>query len=181
MRSELTKVAGTDTIVRLFRGGIEDGWVDGWVIACGDEFVVIEIFDDACRPDGFNCFRFSDVTDVVVPSPRDGFLKRAIAVTGSARQTACGIEPSSIQAILCTGSQNQELTTIHLEEKNPGSCWIGQIQDITDEDVHLTCIDTDGNFHQDTEIYKLADITRVDFGSAYERVLQLVNESYASG
>ena len=53
-KSQLEEARDLDAIVRIYREGLEDGFVDGFVVAVGDDFFALEVFDKACRLDGYN-------------------------------------------------------------------------------------------------------------------------------
>ncbi|MFN7164931.1 MAG: hypothetical protein ACK4P2_08965 [Hyphomonas sp.] len=58
IKLRLEAARASSEIVRVVRDGLEQGWVDGYVCALGDDFFQVEVFDSAGRLDGYNCLRY---------------------------------------------------------------------------------------------------------------------------
>ena len=172
-KSQLEEARDLDAIVRIYREGLEDGFVDGFVVAVGDDFFALEVFDKACRLDGYNCLRYRDISELVVPAPHAAFLKNALKARGLARSDHFGADVSSLPALLASAGQNFPFVSVFYEGEDD-VCWIGRVVTVTDHEVRLTYINPDGRFDSEPSSYMLDGITRVDFGGSYEDALHLV-------
>ena len=76
--------------------------------------------------------------------------------------------------LLLSANKHFPLVTIHLEEVDPDVCYIGKVSGVDKEFVKLMCITPDGEWEEEESFYYLKDITRIDFGGAYEDALDLV-------
>ena len=79
IKSQLEEAFARGTIVRIYEDELEDGWIEGWVAALGDDFFAMEVFDKACRLNGYNCLRYSDVKKLSTPAPHATFLSRVLS------------------------------------------------------------------------------------------------------
>jgi hypothetical protein len=173
VRKALEGAKERDEIVRVYRAGLEDGWAAGFVAGIGPEFFALQIFDKACRIDGFNCLRYRDVTDWKAPEPYSDFLRKALLARGLTPASGLAVELGSLTTILETANKAFPLVAIHLEE-DEGVCYIGRVQSITESEVSLLEISPDARWDSAPTLHPLSEITRVDFGGAYEEALHLV-------
>ena len=172
-KSQLEEARDLDAIVRVYREGLEDGWVDGFVVALGDDFIALEVFDKAGRLDGYNCLRYRDISELVVPAPNAAFLTKALKARGLARSDHFKVDVSSPPALLASAGQNFPLVSV-FDEGQDNVCWIGKVVAVTEHEVRLTYINPDARFDREPSSYLLDGITRVDFGGSYEEALHLV-------
>lgn len=173
IKSQLEEAFARGTIVRIYEDELEDGWIDGWVAALGDDFFAMEVFDKACRLNGYNCLRYSDVKKLSTPAPHATFLSSALAARGLSRTRIFEVDLSSTQALLESAGKAFPLVTIHCEE-DFDACWIGKVTGVSEDEVQIRCIDPDAKLDSQLSTYKLAEIRQVDVGGGYEEALHLV-------
>ncbi len=159
--------------VRVARAGLEDGWADGYLVGMGPEFFAIHLLDKGIRLDGFNCMRYADVSSVDVPSPYSAFHDRVLALRGQEPAPSLPVDLSSVSALIRTAGAVYPVVTLHLESQDPHCCYIGKVLSVDDEMVSMRSIDPGGAWEDGHAAYSLSEITRVDFGSAYEEALVL--------
>ena len=170
----LSKAKADQCIVRVYRNGLEDGWVSGYVISCGKEFFVLEVFDKATRLDGFTCLRYEDVTECESPCPSQGFLVSALRLRNESGNKVVDFDAPTVARLLGNTAKNFPVVSIHLEECDPECCFIGTVVSLTAEKVGLLLITPDGEWEDEPESFVLKDITRLDFGGTYEAALVMV-------
>jgi hypothetical protein len=66
------------------------------------------------------------------------------------------------------------LVTIHRERVDRGVCWIGRVIGVDRGCVKLLEIRPDATWNDEPEVYRLSEITRIDFGGGYAEALKLV-------
>lgn len=176
IRSRLEDARARGIIVRAAREGLEDGWIDGYVAALGDEFFALEVFDKAFRLNGYCCLRYRDVTDLRTPAPHAEFHEKALRARGGARSKSFDVDVSSLPLLLASAGRVFPLLTIHEEDEND-ACWIGKLVTVSDEEIELLYISPDAKFDEAPTIYRLEGICTVEFGGAYEEALHLVSRA----
>jgi hypothetical protein len=160
-------------IIRVYREGLEDGWAEGFVVGVGPDFFALCLIDKGCRVDGFNCLRYCDITDFVVPAPRAQFLKRALMFRGQTQVSGLTFELISLPMLLQSAGKAFPVVSIFYEADDE-ICYIGRVHRVTINEVHLLEISPDAQWDSMPTVHPLAGITRVDFGGAYEEALYLV-------
>ena len=165
--------ASLGSAVRIFRSGLEDGWADGYLVATGSEFFALHLVDKGIRLDGFNCFRYSDVTSTELPAPYSSFMNRVLRLRGERIADSFPFDLSTIGALLRDAGRAYPLVALHLESADPHVFDVGKILSVGDHEVSIQSITPAGEWLDDVETYALSDISRVDFGGAYEEALML--------
>jgi hypothetical protein len=174
LKRQLLKAMGSDALIRLERSNVEDGSISGYVVALGPEFFLMEVLDDSIRLDGFYCLRYRDVTNCKVPSPTHEFVEKALQIREFTRAEKPQIDLSSIGALLESAGAASPVITIHPEEADPGTCFIGRFVHLNGNILQLMEITPDGEWDDEPEEHAIDEITRVDFGGGYEEALLLV-------
>ena len=173
-KRQLLQAMGSDTLIRIERSSVEDGSIDGYVVALGPQFFLMEVIDDSIRMDGHYCLRYQDVTDCESPCSRRDFIEKVLRLRGAVRGEKPQVDLSSIEAIVQTVGTSQPILTIHPEEADPGTCYIGEYRGIDGGYLNLLELTTDGKWSEESGKYAVEEITRVDFGGSYEEALLLV-------
>lgn len=174
VKEELSRSVEGRLLVKIRRDEIEDGSVSGYVISLGPEFFVLEVVDPGYGINGFNCLRYRDVTECEVPAPTWRFLERSLELRGIQRNPSPQVDPSSLPALLRTAGASFPVITIHPEEANPDVCYIGRFAGLEANMLQLLEISPDAEWGEEEEEHCIDEITRIDFGCAYEEALVLV-------
>lgn len=171
-RREIELALSAGRVVRVYRDGLENGWAHGFISAVGPEFFALESIDEGVRFNGFECLRYKDVSDFKSPDPSAAFVEKVLKIRGLVRQSA-SFNLSSVPDLLRTAGAAFPVVTLHLEGPDDGVCYIGKVKAVTEFTAHLLEVSPDGKWDTAPTPYQLADITRVDFGGAYEEALFL--------
>ena len=163
-------------VVRVYREEVEDGWFTGYIVATGPEFFALEIIDDGIRFDGFTCMRYAEVSDCDVPAPHAEFHEAALRLRGLTRASKFEPDVSDLASLLRTAAEAYPLVTIHLEIEDPDCCYIGKVGEVSYDKVEMQTIAPGARWDEEIYEYDLDEITRVDFGGAYEDALWIVSE-----
>jgi hypothetical protein len=129
---------------------------------------------DGIRYDGFQCFRLRDVRELRVPNPHADFVEKVLRLRGERTPKKPRVKLETLESLLVTASRCFPLVTIHREVVDPHVCHIGRVEGIARGWVPLLEIDPSGVWDAEPIEYRLAEITRVDFGGDYEEALFLV-------
>ena len=157
-----------------FTRPLEQGTVNGYVLDAGPRFFLIAYLDEYIRLNGFQCFRVADVRRLQVPPKDAGFYEAALSKRNQRRPPRPPVNLSSIEPLLLSAGRAFPLVTIHRELADPDVCHIGRVIDAAKGRVSLLEIGSDAVWDRKPTQYRLSEITRVDFGGAYEEALALV-------
>jgi hypothetical protein len=174
IREQLDRARAKDQIVRVYREGLEDGWVDGHVAGLGPEFFAIELVDKGIRLDGYTCMRYADVTECLAPGPRADFLRKALAARKMEYGRALAVDFSSLSSLVRTAGTIFPLLSIFIEGDDDDVCYIGKVVSVSDLHIRLLEISPGAEWGPAPTAWQLKAITRVDFGGSYEDALFLV-------
>ena len=160
-----------------FASALERGTVNGYVLNIGPQFFLIALVSNGIRPNGFQCYRLSDIRKLRVPYRYARFHEAVLRKRGIRFPKKPPVVVSSLAELLLTANRAFPLVTIHREKVDAGACWIGRVVDLSKGRVTLLEIRPDASWDRELETYRLSEITRVDFGGDYEDALQLIGGS----
>jgi hypothetical protein len=172
-RADLVRAQGSGELVRVHRS-VESGWANGYVVGVGPEFFAVCLVSDLIIFNGFQAFRFVDLSAVEAPAPHADFVDRALRLRKALRPRDPSIDLKDLPSLLRSASAAFPLIALHREIKDPDVCHIGSVEGLTNDAVVLKAIGPDADWLEERETFALADITRVDFGGLYEEALSLV-------
>lgn len=177
MLIELEKAKSRNNLVRIFREELDgvDSWYDGFVLEANDEMVLLQLVDDSIRLNGYQILFLEDISDFVHPSPFNDFQKKVLTLRGEKIQYP-NIHLTELGDLLLDITEAYGLVTLHREEQEDDSCEIGRVLKVDDVSFELEEIGSDARWFDETYEYDLYDITRIEFGGAYEEALLLVNQ-----
>ncbi len=146
----------------------------GRLLGVGPRFFLLAEVKDACWWDGFLCGRLADMRDLSAPYRHDSFVERALKLGGEKQPRKPRIDLSTPRNLVLSASRLFPLVTLHCERIDPDVCFIGRVVKADDARVSLLEITPDATWDSDPSEFLLKDITRVEFGGAYEQALHLV-------
>jgi len=177
MLIELEKARTRKNVVRIFREEIDgpDNWTDGFIIAANEEMVLMQLIDDGVHLNGYQILFLEDMSDFMHPAPFHDFQKRVLESRGEEIEDP-EVDLDDLAVLLMDISEEFGLVTIHREEVDSDGCEIGRVLRADATTFELEEIGSDARWFDETYEYDLYDITRIEFGSAYEDALLLANE-----
>jgi hypothetical protein len=170
--SQLNDALRARQFVRCSRR-FEESPIRGYILDIGPRFFLMALVSDRLWFDGFECFRFSDVSKVIA-DPYARFAESALRKRRERLPKKPRVSVASIEELLLTAGRTFSLVTIHREQVDSGVCWIGRILDVKQGHVSLLEINPDATWDEKPTTYRLKEITRVNFGGDYEDALHLV-------
>ena len=176
-QAQLEKARDSSALIRFARAQIESGTGTGYVVDVGPEFVLLLIVDDGARFNGFEAIRIADISDLSDPDPHAEFVEEALRLRGEQVSESPPVAVESLTALLMSAGLAFPVVTIHREDVDSEVCHIGHVVSVSEGHVKLLQIDPDADWDDEPTDYRLSEITRVDFGGAYEEALVLVGGS----
>ncbi len=174
IREKVTVASRSDSGIRIYRAQIDSDWLHGRVVAIGAQFFAIELVSDAIYLDGYVCLRYTDVSEIEMPDPSWSFIEKALSLRAQRTHDKISLNCTSVETVLRSIPANFGLISITRDKVDSDSCYIGKIRGLTNDSVSLSTINPEAKWDSEPMTIKLADVTRVDFGGAYEEALELV-------
>lgn len=170
-RGRLAKAQRDTTMVRVVRSPKHADKIEGFIVAVGDRWAVIQGTHEGGYFDGYSAFRLEDVTKI---RPARGFSDQ-FARTLPTWPPRCpeGLELDSTVSVL--HSMAARSTVIGIEQENRLSAiWIGKLVEAKRRWTWLLEIRPDATWHEEPLGYKTKKITLVTIDSLYQRALLVV-------
>jgi len=163
-------------LVRLSRDSIEDGWITGFVSGYSEQLALVTVVSEFVTYNGFETVRIKDVTEIELPHPNADFLDEALALRAAKPPVIpTGIDLSSFSSLL-DSLDVLSLITLHTETTDFEGCYIGVVHSVDQDFLSIFEITPDATYDSEPSSFSLDDITRIDFGGAYEEaLLQVAN------
>jgi len=98
------------------------------------------------------------------PDPYATFVETALKKRSERRPKKPRVSVGSIEELLLSAGRAFPLVTIHREQVDLEVCWIGRVQGIDRGRLSLLEIGPDAKWEDSPEEYRVAEITRVNFG-----------------
>jgi hypothetical protein len=149
----------------------------GYVLDIGPRFFLLGFVDDNIRFNGFQCMRLNDVRRLRVPDPYANFIVAALRKRGEIISKKPRVSVNGLPELLRSANRLFPLVTIHQQRLKPDTCEIGRVVGIAKNHVSLLEIGPDAIWEEKPTEIAFREITRVDFGGAYEDALHLVGGS----
>lgn len=159
-----------------FASALDRGTINGYVLYIGPQFFLIALVSDGIRPNGFQCFRLSDVRKLQVPDKYARFHEAVLKKRGARFPKKPHVDVKSLPRLLLTANKAFPLVTIHREKKERSACWIGRVVDLSRGRLTLLEIGPGASWDRELHTHRLSEITRVDFGGDYENALYMIGE-----
>lgn len=155
--------------------------LSGVVVAVGDEWLLLELWDDSVYFDGWAALRIADVTAVESEALE---FERYVARARAELPAPPAIPLELLQAIAQTGvsavtamAASHPLVGIWTEEDDAEVLFIGRAENDGSADVTLREIDSAGVWQRDLTDFDAGEITRVTIGGRYQDALERFGES----
>jgi hypothetical protein len=172
MAARLSAAMQEKQLVRFSRR-FENTTVRGYVLDIGPVFFLFALVSDRIWLDGFECFRVADIRKVK-PDPYRTFAERALKLRGERFPKKPRVDLTSAEDLLLSAMRAFPLVTIHREKLDPDVCSIGRVLSINKGQMSFLEISPDATWDQKPRMFKLSEITRVNFAGDYEEALHLV-------
>lgn len=173
-RKDLAATFDEGQIVRIDRSPEIEDDIDGYVVGVSELFVMLHAIDlNFINLNGYIVLRTEDIRRYRVREDHEFFLNRALKLKGIQPVPQPEIDLSSVPTLLTSAEARFPLVTIHREIMNSETCFIGRVQKLTDKTVTMEEISPAAKSDR-ARRYSFKDITRIDFGGAYEEALALV-------
>ena len=162
-------------LIQFDRRPIDRDLLVGLALKWSTDITVIHVLENSqFQLNGYAVFRNSEVRRWR-PIPRDEFYARAAVLNRVLPELPTGVKITSMKEAVSTAGKAFPLITIHRERIQRGVCEIGTFLRTTQRSVVLRPISPEAEWEEE-ETYLLRDITLLEFGGAYEQLLDRMSK-----
>jgi hypothetical protein len=155
-------------LVEFDRKPIDKSPLRGFVLRWTDEVTLVHVVEDQTfQLNGYAIFLNADVCKWRVVT-KDMFFAKASAIN-KLRPSRPKIVLGEMKQVLASAA-SVPLVVIHRERTHPGVCQIGRVLSTSQRSVVLQLVSPSGVW-EEKEKFLLREITLVEFGGGYERLL----------
>jgi hypothetical protein len=161
------------TVRRAIKGADR---LHGYVLAVGSRWILMAELASGIYLDGVVAVRVKDVVEVRRDSMSGRFVRRALELHGEwpPRLPAGAVTLAKTRELIKSCAKLAPLVTLHVEYNDPDVCYIGVPVGWGKRSVKLLGVTPQATWETSPDSWKLADLSRVEFGGRYERTLDEV-------
>jgi hypothetical protein len=172
-REALERAEALRDVVRIRIASDPDATYDGFVVGVGKELVLLHEIDQGAFMNGYRAFRINDVREAESLDPDESFLARASHVLALEPVARPNVELDSVPQLIVSAQRDYPLIALHVDWTDPGVCYIGRARTVDDGVVELHNLSPAARW-EETDTYRLEDVTHISFGDAYMHALAVV-------
>jgi hypothetical protein len=180
LRRDLLAAKERGTPVRIERHGLEDEemYREALVVDVSPTLVLLNRISDRLDLDGFEVLRLADVTGVQTEWRTKRFLERALELKGQVRKSPAGpIDLAGMREAVTSANAAYPVIVVDCEEFMFGDPPVGRIREEVPRGFRLHWLTPEARWELDGTPYRWADVTRLEFGNEYERMLAMVADA----
>ena len=179
MLDKLARLIGTGLPVEIYRGKLDTAGTMGFVVGVSPDTLLLHIIEsNSLTLNGYIAYRIADITSFKL---NETFIGKALRLAGCLPAIPEGIDSTTLHTVLETAMSRYPLVTLAMEEKRPGTIFIGKVTQSNDKAVWLQKIGTKADW-RDVERYKWKNISLVSFGDGYTRgIVELLKSEERQG
>lgn len=153
--------------------------VEGYVVAIGDDWVLLWAVDNNLAMDGWAALRIRDLFSVQKASERGDDVQRRVMEAANEwpprAPAICNV--SDLPSILHMADVSAPLLALHREAARPDAFVVGKSTAGDEKHITLEDLSSYGRWNG-TRVLDTDDVTRVEFGTIYLQRLALAMEPY---
>ncbi len=159
--------------IRIFRQRVEgdDAWICGILMDASRDLLLLQTVSNQIHLNGYQIIRRRDISHIERPAPQHEFINKALKLRGQTPRHPGALNLESMSKALKSSTRLSPLVTIHQEITDPSVCWIGRIHRINDDLLTLQSMTPEAQLESFQDEYDVENITRIEFGGAYEDAL----------
>jgi hypothetical protein len=152
--------------------------IAGFVVAIGDDWVLMQVVERRFHLDGWEAIRIRDVNSIIrLPmTGKPGVVERVLTARNNWPVVApIGCDVSSVRSIVEMARRHGELIEVHREKKNPYKFAVGRVLEFDGDQLTLHKLSDSAHWLDSREI-PVRSITRLAFANDYVGALELIME-----
>jgi len=168
---------GTAPLVQVTRAAFDAGGAPsvGLLLASSAAFVLLHKLSADFTLDGYEVIRTRDVTDLAHQFPRGDFYRRVLERKGLAARSPGAVDLGAPDRLLASAQALFPLLVVHEEGLRPDEVMVGRVVGATPTGYRFRLMDPEARWLEPIEFHRYSALTRVEFGSAYEMTLAMMD------
>ncbi len=170
----LGSLIGTGAIIEVDRSPMTRFTLLGFPLEVSEEFMLLQNISDEYLLNGYSIIRMADVGGYRVLEDRGEMIRYVLErryPEGYLASSPFASEELEDFSFLESIHNHAPLITVHKEGIDDMVCWIGAVSSISEKTFTLRKVDVSGDWMDERGRYRYDDVTRIDFGGAYEEAL----------
>jgi hypothetical protein len=177
VRESLAEALAEAPLVRIERFG-DRVTLTGFVVGVGGAWLLLHLVGDGVALDGWTAVPLTDVADVTLVGDEESFAERALRLRGETPEALPDIALGETRSLIASAQALFPLVTLHLE-RNDDICYIGRVEDVDEAGVVLRLLSPAASW-EESERFPYGEISRIEFGTAYDTALADVADEASS-
>jgi len=149
----------------------------GFIVAESESLVVLHRVSDRFDLDGYCAFRREDIGSISKSFEKLDLLQRAIELKQQEPVVPAHIDATSMRSLMESAQAAFGVLVIDREKIRPDEVEVGVIRMASEETYALRWLSTNAAWDNDDRLFRYRDVTRLEFGAAYEQTLLAVARS----
>lgn len=157
--------------VKIVRESVDFSPTYGFVAALTDGWVVVNELADGVYLDGLVFIRLDLVSHVRFDKASE-YVRRALKGLGDSRDEFACAPDTTLQDLIRMASQQAELLAVRMENWDHEPMFVGKVRRVGKKKLDLQFVASDGLWDDDSDRWKLKDVTRFEIGGRYLEALE---------
>jgi hypothetical protein len=149
----------------------------GFVVGVGDTWLLLHLVSGVDL-DGWTAMPVADVSEAVPVDEETTFTPRALRLYDRFPRRLPDVALGATRALIASAQSLFPVITLHLE-RDDDICYIGHVEDVDDESVELRLLSPAAQW-EELQRFPFGEISRVEFGTAYDLALAEVGDEAPS-
>jgi hypothetical protein len=160
-------------LVEVRRSSARSRW-QGFLVAESDAVVVLHQVSDRFDLDGYVAFPRLATISINESFQKLDLIQRALRLNRQTPKIPENIDCTSVQSLMASAQAQFGALVIEREKHEPGEVQVGAVRITSDDTYVLRWLSPNAEWENDDRPFRYRDITKLEFGSAYEQTLLAV-------
>lgn len=175
LRAQLREAQDQQTMVRLWRDGLEHGSFCGYIGGVGREFILLWVVGDCLTDDGIYVMRHRDITELESPERHHAFMAKALALKGIAPRLPQGFPLDSVRDAVAAAGAMSTLIGVHVDtEEEEEVCYLGHLTSMDDDGFYLQELSPDAEWMRQPSFFAWDEVSTLSMDDGYAQSLLAV-------
>ena len=174
-RARLLQAQQQQTLVRLWRDGLEHGSFCGYVGGVGREFFLLWVVGDGITYDGMYVMRHRDVSELEAPERHHVFFEKALALKQILPRPPRGFPLDNIHEVVKAAGAQAKVIGVHVDSEDEAEvCYIGALVRSDDDGFYLQELSPDAEWMRDVSFFSWDEVSTLSMEDGYAQSLVAV-------
>ncbi len=174
-RAQLRQAQQKQTLVRLWREGLEHGSFCGYVGGVGREFFLLWVVGDGITYDGMYVMRHRDVSELEAPDKHHAFFEKALALKQILPRMPRGFPLDTIREVIQAAGAQAPVIGVHVDSEDESEvCYIGRLASVEDDGFYMQELSPDAEWMREVSFFSWDEVSTISMEDSYAQSLLAV-------